>query len=41
MRRIEDQDRDHKDFIYYIMKNNEAKSLISEMEIVMNMALFM
>ncbi len=41
MRRIADEDRDHKDFIYYILKNNEAKSLISEMEIVMNTALFM
>ncbi|KAH8879884.1 cytochrome P450 monooxygenase [Thozetella sp. PMI_491] len=40
MRRLADPDRDHKDFIYYILKSNEAKSLISEMEIVMNTALF-
>lgn len=40
-RRIADKDGDHKDFIYYILRNNEAKSLLSEMEIVMNSALFM
>lgn len=40
-RRIAAQDKDHKDFIYYILKNNEAKSLLSELEIVMNSALFM
>jgi cytochrome P450 len=40
-RRIADKDRDHKDFIYYILKNNEAKSLLSELEIIVNSALFM
>lgn len=40
-RRFADKDRDHKDFIYYILQNNEAKSLLSELEIIMNSALFM
>ncbi|KAK3938485.1 cytochrome P450 [Diplogelasinospora grovesii] len=40
MRRIADTDRDHKDFLYFVLKNNEAKSLLSELEIVMNTALF-
>ena len=40
-RRIADKDKEHKDFIYYILKNNEAKSLLSDLEIVMNSALFM
>lgn len=39
-RRIAAKDKDHKDFIYYILKNNESKSLLSEMEIIMNSALF-
>jgi cytochrome P450 len=40
-RRIADKDKDHKDFIYYILRNNEAKSLLSDLEIIMNTALFM
>lgn len=40
-RRIADKDKEHKDFIYYILKNNESKSLLSELEIIMNSALFM
>lgn len=40
-RRIADKDGDHKDFIYYILRNNEAKSLLSDLEIIMNSALFM
>ncbi|CCC10527.1 unnamed protein product [Sordaria macrospora k-hell] len=40
MRRLADEDREHKDFIYYVLRNNEAKALLSELEIVMNTALF-
>jgi cytochrome P450 len=40
-RRIADKDKEHKDFIYYILKNNESKALLSELEIIMNSALFM
>ncbi|OIW33645.1 cytochrome P450 [Coniochaeta ligniaria NRRL 30616] len=39
-RRIADNDKEHKDFIYYILKNNESKSLLSDLEIIMNSALF-
>ena len=40
-RRIADKDQDHKDFIYYILKKNESRSLLSDLEIIMNSALFM
>lgn len=40
MRRLADEGREHKDFIYYVLRNNEAKALLSELEIVMNTALF-
>lgn len=40
LRRLADEDRDHKDFLYYVLKNNEAKSTLSELEIIMNTALF-
>jgi hypothetical protein len=41
LRRLADENRDHKDFIYYIMRNNEAKQLLSKDEIMVNSALFM
>lgn len=40
-RRLEDTERDHHDFIYYILRNNEAKQLLSQDEILVNSALFM
>ncbi|KAK0621459.1 cytochrome P450, partial [Bombardia bombarda] len=40
LRRIADKDREHKDFIYYVFKNAESESSLSELEIVMNTALF-
>ncbi|GKT40309.1 averantin hydroxylase [Colletotrichum spaethianum] len=39
LRRLADPDRDHPDFMYYIL-NSESKKLLSETEIVLNMALF-
>jgi hypothetical protein len=41
LRRLADEKRDHKDFIYYILRNNEAKHLLSKDEIMVNSALFM
>jgi cytochrome P450 len=41
LRRLADEKRDHKDFIYYILRNNEAKKLLSKDEIMVNSALFM
>lgn len=40
-RRLADTERDHKDFIYYIMKNNDKKHDLSRDEILVNSALFM
>lgn len=40
-RRLAEKDREHHDFIYYILKNNEAKQLLNEEEILVNSALFM
>ncbi|KAK3322410.1 cytochrome P450 [Apodospora peruviana] len=40
MRRIKDEGREHKDFIYYVLRNAESKAMLSELEIVMNTALF-
>ncbi|ORY16932.1 cytochrome P450 [Clohesyomyces aquaticus] len=39
MRRLADPDRQHTDFIYYIL-NNESKKALTETEIVLNIALF-
>lgn len=39
--RLQDTDKDHKDFIYYILRNNESKQLLSETEILLNSSLFM
>ncbi|KAK3376304.1 cytochrome P450 monooxygenase [Lasiosphaeria ovina] len=36
-----DADADHKDFIYYILRNNESKKLLSETEIIVNMGAFL
>ena len=35
-----DRDRDHADFMYQILINNESKHSLSQMEIILNMALF-
>lgn len=40
-RRLADSEREHHDFIYYILRNNESKRLLSEEEILVNSALFM
>jgi hypothetical protein len=40
-RRLADVKREHKDFIYYILRNNEAKQLLCDEEILVNSALFM
>ncbi|KAL5348054.1 Zeaxanthin epoxidase, chloroplastic [Pseudogymnoascus australis] len=39
-KRLADGDREHKDFIYQILKHNEAKNSLSDTEIKLNMALF-
>ncbi|KAK2040152.1 cytochrome P450 [Colletotrichum somersetense] len=39
VRRLADPDRDHPDFMYHIL-NSESKNLLSETEIILNMALF-
>ncbi|KDN64878.1 putative cytochrome P450 [Colletotrichum sublineola] len=39
VRRLADPDRDHPDFMYHIL-NNESKHMLSETEIILNMALF-
>ncbi|GKT63323.1 cytochrome P450 monooxygenase [Colletotrichum tofieldiae] len=39
VRRLADPDRNHPDFMYHIL-NSESKKLLSETEIVLNMALF-
>lgn len=40
-RRLANPQGEHKDFIYYILRNNDAKQLLSEQEILVNSALFM
>jgi len=40
-RRLAEKEREHKDFIYYILRNNDAKQLLSREEIRVNSALFM
>lgn len=39
LRRLADEDRDHKDFMYNILQN-ESKKALSKTEVVLNMALF-
>lgn len=39
LRRLADEDRDHKDFMYHILRN-ESKKALSKTEVVLNMALF-
>ncbi|KAI1339593.1 cytochrome P450 [Xylariaceae sp. FL0016] len=39
MHRLADQDRDHTDFLYHILKN-ESKKALSQTEVVLNIALF-
>lgn len=39
LRRLADEDRDHKDFMYHIL-SNESKKALSKTEVVLNMALF-
>ena len=40
-KRLADKDREHHDFIYYILRNNESKQLLTEAEIRVNSALFL
>lgn len=40
IRRLADPDRDHTDFMYHILINNESKKSLSQTEIILNMALF-
>lgn len=40
LRRLEDPDRDHKDFLYHILTNNESRKTLSQTEIILNVALF-
>ncbi|TEY53289.1 hypothetical protein BOTCAL_0250g00170 [Botryotinia calthae] len=39
LRRLADGNREHKDFIYHILKNKEAKNSMSQTEIILNMVL--
>ena len=39
--RLQDTEKDHKDFIYYILRNNESKQLLTTTEILLNSSLFM
>jgi hypothetical protein len=41
LRRFANTERDHKDFIHYILKNNDKKQDLSHDEVVVNSALFM
>ncbi|KAM7211792.1 Cytochrome P450 [Rhypophila decipiens] len=38
--RLKDTETDHKDFIYYVLRNNESKRLLSTTEILLNSSLF-
>lgn len=40
MDRIQDEERERKDFMYYILRNNEAKKLLTDTEILLNSATF-
>jgi len=40
IRRLENGDRDHPDFMSQILNNNESKKSLSQTEIILNMALF-
>lgn len=40
LRRLADPDRDHKDFLYHIITNNESRKTLSKTEIILNVALF-
>ncbi len=40
LRRLEDPDRDHKDFLYHILNNLDGKKALSRTETILNMALF-
>jgi cytochrome P450 len=40
MERLQDEESDHKDFMYYILRNNEAKKLLTPTEILLNSATF-
>ncbi|KAK2609494.1 hypothetical protein N8I77_002991 [Diaporthe amygdali] len=40
IRRLADPERDHTDFMYHILINNESKKSLSQTEIILNMALF-
>ncbi|KAI0433301.1 cytochrome P450 [Xylaria sp. FL1042] len=40
LRRLADDDRDHRDFMYHILRNNESKKSLTETEIFLNVAGF-
>jgi cytochrome P450 len=40
LRRLADPERDHKDFLYHILANNESRKTLSQTEIFLNVALF-
>jgi len=40
LRRLADADRDHKDFLYHVLSNNESRKTLSQTEIILNVALF-
>ncbi|KAB5513621.1 cytochrome P450 [Coniochaeta sp. 2T2.1] len=40
LRRLADEKGEHRDFIYYILRNNESKQLLTKDEILVNSALF-
>jgi len=40
MDRIQDEERERNDFMYYILRNNEAKKLLTDTEILLNSAVF-
>ena len=40
MERLQDEQSEHRDFIYYILRNNEAKKLLTPTEIILNSSVF-
>ncbi|KAM7191944.1 Bcaba2 [Naviculisporaceae sp. PSN 640] len=38
--RLQDTEKEHKDFIYYILRHNESKRLLTDTEILLNSSLF-
>jgi len=40
MERLQDEESDHRDFMYYILRSNEAKNLLTPTEILLNSATF-